>query len=334
MEKSEQAVNGMVRTVGIGSLPFCQHEPARDHIARYYDIPYLPQIAEGDGDGGMLALLLPPKLNRRSLSGFGVALTDMIEEESLLDAFEAVPENIDGCLAVQGARGASSVFRGKKRPLLKAQIMGPISLLQTIRDGASRPLWSAPQFHPQALSWTIACAQAIAQALQPLCEELTLWLDEPMLGLINQPSDREKAKGLISSWNRAMKDIHVGTGLHCCSHPPFDLLTPLPPHYLSFDFLRYQSIAWENLVLLRQFVEGGGVLALGVLAPMAMSEDPDLRSDIRTFCQSLGIKSSEAMARHILLTPTCGTLLTPMNREVEIAKTLRAWSHSLSTDNV
>ena len=317
-------------TTGIGSLPLAEMAPANLHIAANYSLVFVPQLARGEGDGGMLNLVLPPGLSRRALSGFGVALTDFLEGPEISNAFSAI-ETVSDTIAVRDALEFAALRDGESPlPRLKAQMMGPVSLLQTLRDAGSRPLWSDPSLHEAVLAWSVTLAQELSGILKPLCASFELWIDEPMLGLMIAPDERRTASRLLRAWQDAMIADGVETGLHCCSEPPFDLLDALAPGTFSFDILRFDAATREHFEELSHFVDRGGRAALGVIAPLAFDVDPDPTPFVNEIAAALRLDTPAKIIRALVLTPTCGTMLTPLDREEEIAGSLRKWSEALA----
>ncbi|MFT7617231.1 MAG: hypothetical protein ACI97A_000865 [Planctomycetota bacterium] len=317
-------------TTGIGSLPFSDMDEALNYVFQHYTLGFLPQIARGDGDGGMLALVLPPKLAKRGQSGFGVALIDLLEDPAIREAFLDL-ESLEGTRAVQDAQEVASLLQAHGHVKnFKAQMMGPLSLLQTLRDAASRPLWSDNSLHEPVLNWSIALARTMASALAPHCDELHLWLDEPMLGLMEGDNQRDAAYALLNQWHEAVSAMGIKTGIHCCSSPPFGLLKHTPFATFSCDAVRYRAEIEDATDLLHPYIKNGGQLALGLLAPMNWSEDVDQRPFVLELAKSLGIDSPQELEQKLLLTPSCGTMLTPVDRELEIAQTLEQWATSVA----
>ncbi len=307
-------------------------DQALEHALCHYQIGFVPQVAQGDGDGGMLRLLLPPDLPKRPQSGFGVALTELIGSNVVGSAFANLSQSIE-TQAVKDAMSAASLLSpGNSPDTIKTQIMGPVSLLQTVRDGQSRSLWSAPQLHQVVLDWCTHIALAVGRILQEKVPHIVFWLDEPMLGLMVDPKEKQQAYALLRECVACLKLEGFSTGIHCCSSPPIALMDDPHLDYFSCDALRYPQEIHASSQALSQFTSAGGTLALGVIAPLSLQADPHPHEMIARLGSDLGWKNAEEMCQSLVLTPSCGTMLTPLAREIAIARTLQTWSQDLVLD--
>ena len=319
---------------GVGGLPFDDRKTALDHVVRAYPrMPFIPQLPGDDPDAGMLVEVLPP-LDRAAHAGYGVKLDAIGADPSVLDAFD--PAGIASTrLLTELDRSLESLPELDPDAVLKFQLAGPVTLLQTVRDFGSIPLWVYPDLHARVADWLAALAVEAGRRLLERHEPVCVWLDEPVSGLPGVAEAEKETTAMHLRIFEELRELGIGTGLHCCSAPPFDILTRLPLDYLSFDLLRYEAEAMAAAPALMAAMMSGMKLVIGVISSLIDGEDEYPGDALRRLARELEVgagSGEDSLADNFLLSPTCGALLAPVEREIEMASRLAEWSNRLASE--
>ena len=305
---------------GVGGLPFPDLQTALAHQRAHYDLTFRPQLPIGDGEAaGMLAEVLPATLDLVAHPGFGVKLRHMIEDGAIARSFGS---GIDGTTVLELTRDFIDGLEPRESSAgLRVSLAGPLTILQSLRDEWSRPLFSEAALHAPVSDWCARLAGTLA-SMTPAGS--TIILDEPVLGLPGPRDAVDAVVAVLAPVIAAIREHDREVGLHCCSEPPFPILAQLALDELSIDALRYASEIIGAADQLAAFVADGGRLALGLVAPMPLDDvqpEPELLLDALVLS---GQVKRESLIDALVLTPTCGTMLCPEEREIEIVHELEA----------
>ncbi len=307
---------------GIGGLPQTSLEEALDHILGGYDRVFRPQLPIGDGASGMLAECLPPGLALAPRPGFGVKLESLLEDGSIATVFRdgdaADAPLVASTRAFLAALPADLGGRG-----LKSQLAGPVTLLQSLRDAWSRPLFTDPALHEVVAAWCARLAALSADLLLDRGVEVTIVLDEPVIGL---PGPRDQTEAVARTIRPVIAAVHAAgarSGLHCCSEPPLELLVALGCDDLLLDARRFASTLIAGRDLQRRHLARGARLTLGVTSPVP-DEAPGRVLEILDALVAGGPLRRRELVAALALSPCCGTLLVPLERELDIVAELEA----------
>ena len=318
-----------IMTTGIGSLPIEGPDDAWHYARKAYDLPFLPQPAQEIDVGGMVSEVLPRGMRCSSRSHFPFLLEDSLESLESCGPWKQEPTE-EFVPLLERVLGVFERWSNELPQGLKMQMMGPVSLSQTVKDCHGRPLWTSDILRGNLTHWCRSLAAALAARLAHRADPLVLWLDEPLLGLMTPGEDRDAALHLVAALCRAMVRLGFRPGVHCCSAPPFDLLPLLPEGCdFSFDLVRFPPSDEEISDLCRPFLAREGRLALGVITPLDREHPEEELCTVPGILEQLCPLPQERSLQ-FLLTPSCGTVLTPLSREQKISHLLRLWSHQWS----
>ncbi|RMG10777.1 MAG: hypothetical protein D6731_16835 [Planctomycetota bacterium] len=185
---------------GIGSLPHTDPARAVDFVVRRAPrLPFWPQLPRRRRSEGLVEQALErfgrsPRFGPEGAAGFF----------AFLDAWDA--------------------GRFPRAVGLKGQVVGPLTLARVAPDLGAGSLAA----HVLGLArWQLAALQDRARG-----RPVTLWLDEPCLGL---PEARAGDLDLLGGVVEGLRREGACVGLHCCSPPPWEWVRSLAPEVVSFD---------------------------------------------------------------------------------------------------
>ncbi|MDW8214972.1 MAG: hypothetical protein RMJ55_15555 [Roseiflexaceae bacterium] len=143
-------------------------------------------------------------------------------------------------------------------------------------------------------------------------------IDEPYLALLPDRDATGEALRALQSVVRGIQATGALVGVHCCASlpdgaPPVALLCRTGADVVSFDAYQQAALCCAGAEV-RAFVRNGGLLAFGLVP--TLHDLADVRSaDLLTnwIIATAGGNEEVDMARHTLVTATCGLGLMPVS---------------------
>ena len=320
-----------IRRTGIGGLPFADLDTAMAHVAAHYDLPFLPQLA-ADPAENMVDLVLPRDFATKGPWQVNYKIPGMGTEDAAFAALNQPWQEARIPLLETLTTWLAHPLLAEPEEELKIQVTGPCTLLQHLRDEIHHPLWVHGNAQSSLSRYLAALAAECGKRALEHSGQVTIWLDEPVLGLPGVLEAEEEVGEILMPCLETLFDLDIRAGLHCCSAPPFHLLALSPLGDFSLDIGRYHAeLLQQDRQTLSAFADRGGRLILGFHSPLPSSENEDenmaaLFDDILNFLTlSCGFDSDQ-----ILISAACGTMLTPVERELEIAAGLKTLSQRWS----
>lgn len=204
---------------------------------------------------------------------------------------------------------------GKRFPLVKVQVTGPLSFCLTITDESKKPIFYHPVFRDVAVKSMGLKAVRLLEEFQPLGENVIVFFDEPSLSAYGSSAFLGVSKAdVIDSLNEAMDMVTARggiAGVHCCGNTDWGILMETSARIINFDAVDYMETLPIYAKQLSEFLARGGVLAWGAVcndarAASETAHDVTARigSGIRLLAKSgLG---RDLVAGRCLITPACG----------------------------
>ncbi|MFK8024093.1 MAG: hypothetical protein AB8G26_09050 [Ilumatobacter sp.] len=294
---------GNGRTIGIGSLPHLDAAAAAAFSLTEFGIATIPTLPRRDPAESMIAQAIAglPGVSFGQYGSFaidpvGLATHDAITTDLSLEAFGGLQAFLDLAAKVS--------FDGQP---VKWQFVGPVTLGVALQRAGLRNA-EAFDVAAEAVRHHVAAISTLITRRLPNSPQLFV-LDEPWLTRLMEPDfpiPPDVAVDLISTGMAAVSH-DVAVGLHCCG--PCDVATMLEsgPQMISLpvspDLVEYAGY-------LERFIDGGGVIAWGILptaGPTAMRSERYWRQLSALWCQLVerGVDAS-ALRRQALLSPECG----------------------------
>jgi hypothetical protein len=323
------------RPLLIGSLPVTDHREAMQLIMAYTpEILLWPQLP-GYAQEGMLYQFLPglPGVVRQGkktlvdtgLDDFEIELSRFYEDYLAIDAHASIPDTSRFCLKQETAPGFFIFMETVKNldapPLaVKGQITGPLTQGVGIRDQHGRALFYDERLKDAVIKliamqarWQVEQMRTLQTPSPPM-----VFFDEP--GAVSFGSSafvsitREQVMAALQECIQAVQATGGLAGIHICANGEWSVALGAGTDIISFDAYSY----FEKLILyrdpLKQFIQGGGILAWGIVPTsdtQAIAREDAQTLYARWYRQftdlvALGLDPSRILEQ-TLITPACGT---------------------------
>ncbi|RJP30202.1 MAG: methionine synthase [Actinobacteria bacterium] len=312
-----------MRATAIGSLPYIDAEEACNVTLRHLkEAPAWPQLPKRDFRENMYAQYsegLPGvviDMDRRKVycdtsrdllpgieAVYGAFLDGDYESVSISEEFAA------GLYAfAERVRG-----EGKRYPLLKGQVTGPISFGLTVLDENNRPIL----YNDELADAMVRLLNLKARWMEALLretgagEEVLVFFDEPYLVSVGSALVSVSPQRVVDSMRLCMEGLTCLTGAHCCGNTDWTLLFEAGVDVVNFDAYGYM----ESMALypeeLAAFLERGGSLAWGLAVNKPEIDAETVDSLARLFEDGVELLASRGVPRDLLveramITPACG----------------------------
>jgi hypothetical protein len=332
-------------TTVIGSVPFADvAEAARFILESGVDVPCWPQLpARGFVEGMIpqcsegIPFIRIDEPERRIWCEIPPDRADALTEfyqnviDMNLDAFAISEKFAAGFHAFLKALEA-----GGKRPFLKGQVTGPITMSLGITDQKKQFLFYDPEMRDVVVQAMALKARWQARLLSNHCENLLMFFDEPALAGFGTSAylglKAEHVSEMCGAIIAAIHDEGALAGVHVCGNTDWAMMMATDVDVLNFDAYSTNCALSLYPEALRRFIDRGGALAWGIV-PTTHEIDtatPDgvvarLREEFRKL-EAKGF-TRDKLRRACVLTPSCGTgaLNVPQCRKVfDLLKKLQA----------
>ena len=283
--------------MGVGSLPGVDPVVAVRHVLESYDIPFCPQLPALDGNMIDEWLGVPP-----GRCGWS-------------------PERDRKQERAWGAFLAPVVATPPAHSVVKLQVAGPVTLCWALEERGSEP---AAAFARDVAEWLASNVRTQIDALSDRGMDCLLVVDEPALGLL--PTRR----GLVEAWE-PLGTVGSAWGLHLCCAPPWELVEEASPDFLNIDLVHH-PLDEEAARSLSNLLRTGTTVAWGV-TPTTAAGGPAAATRILegAIAQVVGHGlDQDDVARHSVLTASCGTGANSLREELSVAAALRSVSAIVS----
>lgn len=310
-------------TSGIGSLPYTDPVQAVAFVNECgLDIPFWPQLpkrtfleqmvpqyAEGmpgvivDSDSQSIRFDEGAKYDE--LAGFYSRYLEGGSEGFVMSRDHAA-----------GFHAFLDAARGRSWAAVKGQVVGPITFANGILNNRKDALYADPDLRDAAVKLLARKAQWQVGLLKSVAGQVIMFVDEPVLAALGSSaylgiSDEDVITQEKEIFD-AIRESGGLSGLHVCGNSDWGVLIRTTVDVLNFDAYQYGPRLALYARDVREFLEGGGTIAWGMVPTTA----EDLR---RETCASLvtrfraGVDALTAkgipeslILEHSLLTPCCG----------------------------
>ena len=307
----------------IGSLPHRDAEEACSLTLRYLtEAPVWPQLPHRDFRENMYAQYsegLPGVVvDGEKRKVYCDTSRDLLAE--MEDVFQAYLEGDFRRMGISEAY-ASGLYalaarvseEGKRYPLLKGQVTGPVSFGLTVLDRDNRPILYRDDLAEAMVRLLNMKARWMEDFLRSTgaAEEVLIFFDEPYLVSVGSALVSVSRGQVVDSLRACCEGLGCLTGAHCCGNTDWTLLFEAGLDVVNFDAYGYM----ESLALypeeLSGFLERGGTLAWGLVPNTPAVEEESAESLASRFREGVSLLASRGVDESLLrercmLTPSCG----------------------------
>ena len=314
----------------IGSLPYTDARQAVELILKYIpEIPAWPQLPKLPHEGMMIQFTegMPGFVERDGRTYFDTSAPAF--EEEMLEFYEnylAASEGDDqqALEHFRISRGyASGLHEFLALPdlpdavIVKGQITGPITLGMTLTDQDRRCAYYDSSLREIMVKSLAMKAKWQIRQLSRFGLPVMIFIDEPAMRYFGSSDfvgiSREDVIQDINEVIQAIHDEGAIAGIHCCGNTDWSLIIATELDILSHDSYEF----FHKLILfsddLREFVNRGGIIALGVVPTLQSDKLPSesvesLVSRLKGYIEELDKRGvpADRVLRQSLITPSCG----------------------------
>ncbi|MDR1545127.1 MAG: hypothetical protein LBU12_00090 [Deltaproteobacteria bacterium] len=324
MTQSAAAHLPPLTTFAIGSAPFTDPDEALNLMARSLDVPTSPQLVRLSPWEDMLlgavhglpGLTVDAAARRivASTEGRELALAEFYERflAGERDFLALGPESSAGFSAFLRRAAADPSFGPVA---LKSQVVGPLTFGQAVKDEAGRSLVDDPALLEAVALALGGKAAWEAERLRALGRAPVIFFDEPGLSGFGSAFSTLSRETVVSALGAAVTEARRGgpvlVGCHVCGNTDWGLLTEVGLDVMNFDAYEHLETVCLYPREIKAFLEGGGVLAWGLVPTTSFSDRLDARvlSDLaRRGWAALAAKGLdlELVQARTWLTSACG----------------------------
>jgi hypothetical protein len=348
------AFNPECLPTAIGSFPHANPQAACDLIMdNLPEIPTWPQLPAIDFREGMevqysegLPCVVLDEAARRmyfDTSGDTSGALAEFYEKYLAEDFEYFrisPEYSRGIYEMEKrlAGGGQSGLR-----YFKNHVTGPVTMGLGRVDENKRAIYYNDVFKDVIVKASEMKARWLLRRFESVGCQQICFVDEPILSAFGSSTYVSVERSdVVRCLSEVFEAIHKEDGLagaHCCGNTEWTILIDAGVDIISFDCYQYGETIGYYPAQMKSFLEGGGVLAWGIVPSSGAieQETPDtLVERLNGHMADLAAKGIDLglIRQRCLVTPSCGTGSISVNLSEKIMKSLREVSGLLRADQV
>ena len=206
---------------------------------------------------------------------------------------------------------------GKKYPVLKAQVTGPLTYGLGVNDQNKRPVWFNKEYRDVAIKGMAMKGRWLLEQLKPYADKVLIFFDEPVMSALGTPSyigiQEDEVVDALNECIDAVQADNVEVGCHICGNLDLDMLIKTKLNIIAFDAFNYGKKLALYPKSVTEFLARGGTLAWGLVPTDSGSTVEKVTlSDIQAKIENLvelylskGIPE-ELLFKKIIITPSCG----------------------------
>lgn len=209
-----------------------------------------------------------------------------------------------------------SLLARKPYKAIKGQVVGPFTLLSSLKDQHGRLLLYDERMADVVPKHLVMKALWQAVLLRPFAERVVIFFDEPALSGFGSSAfigvSKEYIVGLFNEISELLAPREILTGVHVCANTDWTLLLESKIDIINCDAYNYGNKFCMYSDYIRSFVKRGGIIAWGIVP----TDDPQKieKEDGDTLSRKLlnllgeyfyGDEIRDLIARS-MITPSCG----------------------------
>ncbi|MDR1309573.1 MAG: hypothetical protein LBL95_06720 [Deltaproteobacteria bacterium] len=310
-------------TLAIGSVPYVDAGQALDLMAETLDIPASPQMVRVSPWEDMILGALSGMPAARVDADRNVSIALEGREEALAGFYEGYFSGDLEFLALGEKAGQgfeAFMARAAEDPgfgpvFLKSQVVGPLTFGQSVKVEGGQALLDDPSLLEAASLAIGGKAAWLAKRIREAGRRPIVFIDEPGLTGYGSAFSTLGPDTVLRSLGSAVEAARAGgevlVGCHVCGNTDWGLLSQAGLDIINFDAYEYMGTVCLYPKELAAFLEGGGLLAFGVVPTREFSGDVTaqaLADLVRAGWAGLSAKGldRDLLAERTLLTSACG----------------------------
>ena len=311
-------------TTGIGSLPMTDADEAAAFVLDEADlsIPFWPQLPRRgfrehmvpQYAAGLPCVGIDPDAGRIWFDPAG-------KYEKLEPFYEAYLGEDPAAFALseEAAAGLAAFRRhaeGRRWPLVKGQVTGPLTLAMGVPDANKSPLYADADLRDAAVKLLARCAQWQIGVLRPLASEAVLiFVDEPLLAAYASSAyvgiSESDVRTLVGEVFEAIAQAGGLSGIHVCGNSDWGVVLSTGVMVLNFDAWQYGPSVALYPEQVSELFDRGGRIAWGIVPTTAAIADATIDGLARRMEECFSALAAKGLGRdrvlaHSMLTPSCG----------------------------
>ncbi len=206
-------------------------------------------------------------------------------------------------------------LQGRKAPIIKLQVTGPLSFALTIPDEAGKPIFYHDVFRDVAVKGMALKAIWLIDQFKDLADHVILFYDEPSLSAYGSSAFLGVSKSdvveTLDEVFSAASDRGAIIGVHCCGNTDWGLMMESIADIINFDAINYLDTMPIYARELNRFLERGGIPAWGSvpnddLLPGFTPERvlSGMRYGVKILTEA-GV-DKDLLEKRTIITPACG----------------------------
>jgi hypothetical protein len=245
------------------------------------------------------------------------------------EAFRITPEFSKGIYALEEALKAA----GGKRPFVKVQTTGPLSVGLSIVDEKKRAIFYNPEFVDVVVKGMAMKCRWQIQKFKPFAENIICFVDEPILSAFGSSTYVSVTRDdTVAKLGEVIEAVHTEgalAGVHCCGNTEWPILMDSNVDIINFDAFDYGHTILLYPEPMKAHLKAGKYLAFGIVptnsAKIQAATVDSLAAKygelVTSLAKTTGI-DAEQIRRQTFLTPSCGTGSLPVADAELVFKTL------------
>jgi hypothetical protein len=206
------------------------------------------------------------------------------------------------------------LIRGRRFPLLKGHVTGPMTFTLGLKDNFGRLIYFDEELREISCMLLQAKARWQIDMLKQHADNVIIFIDEPILSALGSSAylgvDENETLRLLKDMVSAIEGAGGIPGIHCCGRTDWPLVLRTGIKILNFDAFEYFSTIAMYPEEVGAFLQSGGYLAWGAVPTSDVINTVDdeglstlMRSNLEKLSDHVG---AQAVCSRILLTPACG----------------------------
>ena len=254
-------------------------------------------------------------------------------------------ENLDYfALSMDFSHGIYAIekYLNQKKPpemkYMKMQVTGPVSFALTVVDENKRAIYYNDMFRDVIVKGIAMKARWQLRHFKSISEPRICIIDEPILSAFGSSTYVSVSRNdVVAMICEVVEAVHAEGGLagiHCCGNTEWTIPIDAGVDIINFDAYTYGESILLYPEQMKSFLEGGGILAWGII-PTSIDVEREttdsLADKLLGLVNQLALKGidREIVIHNSIITASCGTGSVPVDRAERIIRETKKVSDKL-----